>query len=104
MTKFDDSRRWRTYLRMRQFTMKPRLIVLAAALIALVTLTSGCKKLAARDNLNRGVQAFKATKYSDAVEFFKKAVELDPEFPTARLYLATAYMRSEEHTSELQSL
>ena len=72
--------------------MKPRLFVLAAALVALVTLTSGCQKLAARDNLNRGVQAFKATKYSDAVEFFKKAVELDPEFPTARLYLATAYM------------
>jgi tetratricopeptide (TPR) repeat protein len=38
------------------------------------------------------VQAFKATKYADAVEFFKKAVDLDPEFPTARLYLATAYM------------
>ncbi len=77
---------------MRQFTMKPRLIVLAAALVALVTLTSGCQKLRARDNLNRGVQAFKATKYSDAVEYFKKAVELDPDFPTARLYLATAYM------------
>jgi len=72
--------------------MKPRLIVLSAALLALVTLASGCQKLRARDNLNRGVQAFKATKYSDAVEYFKKAVELDPEFPTARLYLATAYM------------
>jgi len=72
--------------------MKPKLIVLAAALVALVTLTSGCQKLRARDNLNRGVQAFKATKYSDAVEYFKKAVDLDPDFPTARLYLATAYM------------
>src|SRR5664279_250738 len=91
MTEFDLSPLWRTYLRMR-FTMKPRLIVLAAALIALVTLTSGCQKLRARDNLNRGVQAFKATKYSDAVEYFKKAVDLDPDFPTARLYLATAYM------------
>ena len=72
--------------------MKPRLIVRAAALVALVTLTSGCQKLRARDNLNRGVQAFKATKYADAVEYFKKAVDLDPDFPTARLYLATAYM------------
>jgi tetratricopeptide (TPR) repeat protein len=77
---------------MRHFTMQPRFIVLASALIALVTLTSGCQKLRARDNLNRGVQAFKATKYSDAVEYFKKAVDLDPDFPTARLYLATAYM------------
>jgi tetratricopeptide (TPR) repeat protein len=72
--------------------MRIRFIVLAAALIALVTLSSGCQKLKARDNLNRGVQAFKATQYSEAVEFFKKAVDLDPEFPTARLYLATAYM------------
>src|ERR1700692_1790690 len=84
--------RMRTDLRMRHFTMQPRVIVLAAALVALVTLTSGCQKLRARDNLNRGVQAFKATKYADAVEYFKKDVELDPEFPTARLYLATAYM------------
>jgi tetratricopeptide (TPR) repeat protein len=72
--------------------MQPRLIVTGAALIALAVLSSGCQKLRARDNLNRGVQAFKATKYSDAVEYFKKAVDLDPEFPTARLYLATAYM------------
>src|SRR5579862_7040579 len=77
---------------MRRFTMKPKLIVLAAALVALVTLTSGCQKLRARDNLNRGVQSFKATKFGDAVEYFKKAVDLDPDFPTARLYLATAYM------------
>jgi Tfp pilus assembly protein PilF len=72
--------------------MRTRFIVLAAALIALVTLSSGCQKLKARDNLNRGVQAFKATQYSEAVEYFKKAVDLDPDFPTARLYLATAYM------------
>jgi len=77
--------------------MKPILIVSAAALVALATLTSaGCgsfiSKLRSRDNLNRGVQSFKATRYSDAVEYFKKAVDLDPDFPTARLYLATAYM------------
>ncbi len=82
----------RTDFRMRHFNIQPRLLVLASALIALATMTSGCQKLRARDNLNRGVQAFKATKYSDAVEYFKKAVDLDPDFPTARLYLATAYM------------
>jgi tetratricopeptide (TPR) repeat protein len=77
---------------MRHFKIQPRLIVLGSALVALVTLTTGCQQLRARDNLNRGVQAFKATKYSDAVEYFKKAVDLDPTFSTARLYLATAYM------------
>src|ERR1700733_2564483 len=96
MTKLDHSHRWRTDLIMRHFKLQPRLIVLAAALIALVTLTTGCgsfiSKLRARDNLNRGVRAFTATHYTDAVEDFKKAVELDPDFPTARLYLATAYM------------
>ena len=71
-------------------------LVVGAAVVALATLTTGCgsfiAKLRARDNLNRGVQSFKATKFGDAVEYFKKAVDLDPDFDTARLYLATAYM------------
>ena len=45
----------------------------------------------ARDNLNQGVRAFAARKYDEAVQCFEKAVELDPEFETARMYLATAY-------------
>ena len=53
---------------------------------------TGCQKLKARDQLNKGVQAFKNAQYPEAVEHFKTAVELDPTFPTARLYLATAYM------------
>jgi Tfp pilus assembly protein PilF len=59
---------------------------------AFVLLSTGCEKLKARDNLNKGVQAFKTAKYNAAVEHFKEAVRLDPDFPTARLYLATAYM------------
>jgi len=66
------------------------LLVAAIGTVALVS--TGCEKLKARDNLNRGVQAFKSAKYNTAVEHFKEAVRLDPEFPTARLYLATAYM------------
>jgi len=68
------------------------LILLTVATLALAGLSSGCKKLQARDSLNKGVQAFKNAKYADAVEFFKSAIEKDPTFPTARLYLATAYM------------
>jgi tetratricopeptide (TPR) repeat protein len=45
----------------------------------------------ARDNLNKGVKAFTERKYDEAVQFFEKAVELDPEFETARMYLATVY-------------
>jgi hypothetical protein len=74
--------------------MKRKLIVVltAAAVLLLAGMSTGCKKLEARDNLNKGVQAFKNAKYGDAVEFFNRAIELDPTYPTARLYLATAYM------------
>lgn len=47
----------------------------------------------ARDALNRGVQAFKNGRYAQAVTEFQKAVDLDPSFPTAHLYLATALMQ-----------
>ncbi|HUE20987.1 MAG TPA: hypothetical protein VMQ86_04855 [Bryobacteraceae bacterium] len=47
----------------------------------------------ARYQLNQGVQAYKNAQYSAAVEHFTAAVELDPNFITARLYLATAYMQ-----------
>jgi len=64
----------------------------ALAVVALLALaTTGCEKLKARDNLNRGVQAYKSAQYTQAVEMFEKAVQLDPNFPTARLYLAMAY-------------
>jgi tetratricopeptide (TPR) repeat protein len=72
--------------------MSKRTAILIAAVAALCLLASGCEKLKARDNLNKGVQAYKNAQYPQAVEFFKTAVELDPNFPTARLYLATAYM------------
>jgi len=72
--------------------MNLRTVSLVSAVGALALLSTGCEKLKARDNLNRGVQAFKSAKYNAAVEHFKKATELDPEFETARLYLATAYM------------
>src|SRR5260370_39626060 len=67
---------------------------LGAALLAgvLVLAGSGCDKLRARDNVNQGIAAYKSAKYNDAVEHFKQAIALDPDFSSARLYLATAYM------------
>src|SRR5712664_536487 len=65
-----------------------------AALLAVAALAfaaTGCKMLKARDNLNRGAQLFKNAQYSQAVERFEEAVRLDPNFPTARVYLAMAY-------------
>src|SRR3989441_11543409 len=65
-------------------------LALAAAVLAVVT--TGCDKLKARDNLNKGVQAYENARYPEAVAFCQKAVELDPTFKTTHLYLATAYM------------
>jgi len=61
-------------------------------IVALAMFSTGCEKLKARDNLNKGVQSFKNAKYPEAVAYFQKAVELDPSFPMTHLYLATAFM------------
>src|SRR5690348_7262608 len=63
------------------------LVVVAALALGL----TGCQKLRARDNLNKGVQAYKGAQYAAAVERFEQAVQLDPTFTTARVYLAMAY-------------
>ncbi|HYA16461.1 MAG TPA: tetratricopeptide repeat protein [Bryobacteraceae bacterium] len=68
-------------------------IAVIGLVAGLSLLATGCNKLNARDNLNQGVNSFKAGQYANAADHFKKAIELDPEFPVARLYLATAYMQ-----------
>jgi Tfp pilus assembly protein PilF len=78
---------------MRKLALSMPMAALAVVLISLPVMGTGCQKLQARDNLNKGVSAFKNAQYPEAVEFFKRAVELDPNFPTARLYLGTAYMQ-----------
>jgi len=66
--------------------------VLAFAVLAFLMLTAtGCNKLRARDQLNKGVQAYKGAKYEEAIQKFQKAVALDDSLLNARLYLATAY-------------
>lgn len=55
---------------------------------------SGCSfisQLRARDLLNKGVKAFTEQKYDVAAQYFEQALKLDPNFPVARIYLATAY-------------
>jgi tetratricopeptide (TPR) repeat protein len=66
------------------------MLVLLAAAGALL-LATGCDKLKARDQLNKGVQAYKNAHYEEAIDHFQQAVSLDPSLINARLYLATAY-------------
>jgi tetratricopeptide (TPR) repeat protein len=67
-----------------------RLLTLAAAALALLS-SVGCDKLRARDQLNKGVTAYKNTKYEEAIDHFQQAVALDPSLINAKMYLATAY-------------
>ena len=72
--------------------MKTSLKVAALLGAALLLISaSGCNKLKARDQLNKGVAAYKNARYETAIEHFKNAVSLDPSLQNAKLYLATAY-------------
>ncbi len=68
-----------------------RFPVLAAAIFSLLAFMTGCARLQARDQLNKGVQAYKSARYEEAIGHFQKAVNLDPSLPMAHLYLATAF-------------
>ncbi|HEX5230117.1 MAG TPA: hypothetical protein VFW44_20530 [Bryobacteraceae bacterium] len=69
-----------------------RTTLLVAGIGCLILLSTGCNKLRSRDALNKGVQAYKGAHYSEAVDHFKTAVQLDPDNTMPQLYLATAYM------------
>lgn len=83
---------------MKQTVRRP---VMAAVLCTALTLVTGCNRLKARDQLNKGVEAFKTAHYEEAVNHFQQATQLDPSLPMARLYLATAY--SQQVVPNLQS-
>lgn len=72
---------------MRKFTAVCAVLAGGAAILTL----TGCDKLRSRDQRNQGVHDFESAKYTDAIEHFTKAVELDPTDPVNRSYLATSY-------------
>jgi tetratricopeptide (TPR) repeat protein len=67
-----------------------RFWALAVILTGMVLSMSGCNQLLARDQLNKGCEAYKSGHYDEAIEHFQKATELDPTLPMAKTYLATA--------------
>lgn len=66
-------------------------LVTALAVAAALLSSVGCNKLRARDQLNKGVQSYRGAHYEEAIDHFQRAVDLDPEFKVAKLYLAMAY-------------
>jgi tetratricopeptide (TPR) repeat protein len=71
-----------------------RIPVMTAALALLLLPAVGCNDLKARDQLNKGVAAYKNARYEEAIGHFQQAVSLSPKLPMARLYLATAYAQN----------
>ena len=67
-----------------------RLLMLAGVALALFS-SVGCNKLRARDQLNKGVQSYKNSKYEEAINHFQQAVELDPSLLNARMYLMISW-------------
>lgn len=73
--------------------MKLQRLAPLCGVLLLAALSMGCNKLKARDQLNKGVAAFRAAQFQQAIKHFQDAVELDPTLLNARLYLATAYFQ-----------
>jgi tetratricopeptide (TPR) repeat protein len=71
--------------------MKAYKLALLGALLLVLAITSGCRRLRARDQLNKGVLAYTNAQFQTAIMHFQNAVALDPTLLNARLYLATAY-------------
>jgi len=67
-----------------------RISALLILVIGMMMSLSGCDKLAARDQLNRGVEAYKSGHNEEAIGHFQKSMQLDPNLPMAKTYLATA--------------
>ena len=72
--------------------MKAYKFVLLGAVLLSLPFSSGCEKLRARDQLNKGVAAYRNAQFQAAIMHFKTAISLDPTLLNAKLYLATAYM------------
>lgn len=72
--------------------MKSYKLAPLAGVLLLAVISSGCNKLKARDQLNKGVNAYRNAQFQTAIEHFKTAVALDPSLVNAKLYLAEAYL------------
>jgi tetratricopeptide (TPR) repeat protein len=69
-------------------------VALAAGLLVAFQLASWrSTRLAAKASFNQGVTALRDELYGEAAQLLAKSLDLDPNLPTARSYLAEAYLR-----------
>jgi tetratricopeptide (TPR) repeat protein len=74
----------------KDMNLPARKMALAVALGGMMLTLGGCDRLKARDQLNKGVEAYKSAHYEEAINHFQLATQLDPTLPMAKTYLATA--------------
>lgn len=67
------------------------LLIVALFLTAISAFALQDQRLAAREELNQGIKAYRAANYDEAIRRFENVVRMDPELKVGRLYLATAY-------------
>lgn len=65
--------------------------VMAGLTTVLLMSATGCTRLRAADQLNKGVADFKNARFEAATNHFQSAVDIDPNYDMAKLYLATTY-------------
>lgn len=70
--------------------MKIERLVPLLGVLFLVLLSTSCAKLRARDQLNKGVAAFRGAQFQQAIDCFRRAENFDPTLLNARVYLAAA--------------
>jgi tetratricopeptide (TPR) repeat protein len=66
-------------------------LVLGVLLATILLTVTGCSKLRARYELNKGVEACKSGHPDEASVHFENALRLDPSLELARIYLANSY-------------
>src|ERR1700757_4200081 len=64
---------------------------LSGVLCSSVLSVAGRQATSGSPDLDLGVQAYKNERYEEAIQHFRRAVDLNPTLLNARLYLATAY-------------
>jgi tetratricopeptide (TPR) repeat protein len=70
--------------------MKIKRLAPILGILCLALISTSCNTLKARDQLNKGVAAFRASQFQQAIDHFRRAKDLDPRLLNARIYLAAA--------------
>jgi len=72
--------------------MRARFLPAVLALLFVLTSCAGWIGTDARDQFEQGLSYFNQGKYAEAIPYFTKATELEPEFAQAYLYLGRSHL------------